>query len=91
MADEACNFYAARDYPTIKLIEDAKTVTVKWDRYSEQYDKVVTKRMGVLVEGAYDPADKSQSTHVFTRTPVGGVDAIIFDSLIFYPACEIPD
>lgn len=85
-----CNFYAARDYPAIKLIEDGKTVTIKWERYSETYEKTITKPFGVLMEGAFDPEDKTAATHIFTRTKVGGKGAIIFDSLIFYPACEDP-
>ena len=89
-AAEECNFYAARDYPAIKLIEDGKTVTVKWEGYSETYEKTITKPFGVLMEGAFDPKDKNAATHIFTRTKVGGKGAIIFDSLIFYPACEDP-
>ena len=85
-----CNFYAARDYPAIKLIEDGKTVTVKWERYSETFEKTVTKPFGVLMEGAFDPEDKTAASHIFTRTDVGGKSAIIFDSLIFYPVCEDP-
>lgn len=85
-----CNFYAARDYPAIKLVEDGKTVTVKWERYSETYEKTITKPFGVLMEGAFDPKDKAAAPHIFTRTDVGGKGAIIFDSLIFYPACEDP-
>lgn len=89
-AANGCNFYAARDYPEIKLVEDGKTITIKWERYSETYEKTVTKQFGVLMEGAFDHEDSKAGAHIFTRTDVGGKGAIIFDSLIFYPACEDP-
>ena len=84
---EACNFYTARDYPTIKLEEREKTITVTWDAWHETLEKMVSKQFGVLMEGAYDPENPNEEPLIFTRTKVDGIDAIILQSMIFVPDC----
>lgn len=84
---QACNFYAARDYPTIKLEEREKTITITWGAWNETREKVISKQFGVLMEGAYDPENPTQEPLIFTRTKVDGIDAIILQSMIFFPNC----
>lgn len=82
---EACNRYAARDYPSIKLEEHEKTITVVYDAWNDTYQKVVAKPLGALIEGAV--SDDGKFFHVFARTKVDGMEAIIFSSIVFFPDC----
>lgn len=82
---EACNIYAARDYPSIKLSEDDRTITIVFDQFNETFQKVVTKPFGVLQEAGVEEDGKTE--HVFSRTKVDGMDAIIFSSMVFFPDC----
>jgi hypothetical protein len=83
----ACNFYAARDYPLIKLEERERTITITWEAWHQTVEKVVTKQFGALLEGAYDPEKPKSLPYVFTRTKVDGMEAIIFSSMVFFPDC----
>lgn len=80
-----CNFYAARDYPSIKLEEHDQTITVVFDQFNETFSKVVIKPFGALLEGAVLEGDAD--VHSFSRTKVDGKDAIIFESMVFFPDC----
>jgi hypothetical protein len=83
---DACNLYAARDYPSIKLEEREKTMTIAFDDFNETFQKVVIKPFGSLLEGAVLEGDPD--VHSFSRTKVDGKDAIIFESMIFFPDCR---
>lgn len=82
---EACHIFAARDYPGMKLSEDDKTISIVWERYYETYMKVITKPFGVLQEAGVE--DDGKTVHVFSRTKVDGKEALIFESMIFFPDC----
>jgi len=82
---EACNIYSARDYRHIKLEEHERTITVVYDAWNKTMEKVITKPFGALQEGAVE--EDGKTVHVFSRTKVDGMDAIIFSSMVFFPDC----
>ena len=82
---EACNIYTARDYRHIKLEEHEKTITVVFDQFNETFSKVTTKPFGVLQEAGVE--EDGKTVHVFSRTKVDGMEAIIFSSMVFFPDC----
>ena len=85
---QACSIYEARDYPSIKLEEHEKTITVVFDQFNETFGKVTTKPFGALLEGAVE--EDGKTVHPFSRTRVDGKDAIIFSSMVFFPNCPQP-
>ena len=82
---EACSFYAARDYRHIKLEERERTLVVTYDAWNKTMEKIITKPFGALQEGAVE--EDGKTVHVFSRTKVDGMEAIIFSSMIFFPDC----
>jgi uncharacterized membrane protein len=82
-----CNAYKARDFD-IRLVEDERSLTVSWERYSQKLDKVVTKPWGVLQDAAVNMEEPGQPAHLIMREKVDGKDAIIFDSIVFLPECQ---
>lgn len=70
----------------IEIIETDQTVTVKWERYSDDFLKGISKPFGVLVEVAakHDGTEE----HYMTRQKIEGEDVLIFDSLVFVQDCK---
>ncbi|MBX9455826.1 MAG: hypothetical protein KL863_07370 [Rhizobium sp.] len=62
---DACNIYAARDYPSIKIEEHERTISIVFDAWNKTMDKVVTKPFGALQEGAVE--EDGKTVHVFSR------------------------
>jgi len=83
----ACKEYKARDFD-IRLIEDERSLTVSWERYSEKLEKAITKPWGALQEAAVQMEEPGQPAHPIMREKINGKDAIIFDSIVFLPACD---
>lgn len=81
----ACSFYAARDYPGIKLEEREREIIVAYDAFNDTFQKVIVKPFGALIEGGVKEGE--MNPHPFSRTKIDGKDAIIFDSIVFFPDC----
>lgn len=86
-ASAACNTFKARDFD-IRLVDEERSLTVSWERYSEKLEKVITKPWGVLQEAAVQMDEPGQPAHYIMREKIDGKDAIIFDSIVFLPNCE---
>lgn len=87
VAIATCNEYKARDFD-IRLVEEGQSLTVSWERYSEKLEKVITKPWGALQEAAVQMDEPGQPAHPIMREKIDGKDAIVFDSIIFLPACN---
>lgn len=87
LAAEVCNSYKARDYD-IRIIEEDRTMIVSWERYTVTLEKVITKPWGVLQESGVDMEEQGQPDHPFMREKIGGKDAIILDSIVFFKDCK---
>ena len=83
----ACNTFKARDFD-IRLVDEERSITVSWERYSDQLDKVTTKPWGVLQEAGVRMDEPGQPEHPIMREKIDGKDAIIFDSMVFFPSCK---
>ena len=59
-----CNSYKARDFD-IRLVEDDRSLTVSWERYTEKLEKVIAKPWGVLQDAAVNMDDPGQPAHPF--------------------------
>lgn len=83
----ACDTYKARDFD-IRLVDEERSLTVTWKRYSEKLEKVITKPWGVLQEAGVQMEEPGQPAHPIMREKIDGKDAIIFDSMVFLPTCD---